>query len=77
MAETLIPFHEAAIEWTRRTGEEYWVAEIYLPKQYETCGKCEAMESHDHPNKPFVSREELDLAVAEKQRDDYERAHDL
>jgi hypothetical protein len=73
-----IPFHEAAIEWTRRTGEEYvWVAEIYLPKQYDTCEKCVRLESHDHPNKRFVSREELDLAVAEKQRDDYERLHDL
>lgn len=73
----LISFEAAAAEWTKATGEEAWVAAIYLPTQYETCAKCEAMETHEHPNKPFVTREELDAAIEEKLQADYETLHDL
>lgn len=73
----LIPFNEAAAEWTKVTGEQSWVAGIYLPKQYETCGKCDAFTEHEHPNKPLVTREELDEAIEEKLRSDYEALHDL
>jgi len=77
MSEALIPFNEAAAEWTKRTGEESWVAAIYLPDAYATCAKCEAMESHEHPNKPFVTREELEEAVEAKLQSDYEHRNNL
>jgi hypothetical protein len=77
VTEANIPFNEAAAEWTKATGEESWVAAIYLPAAYETCEKCEAMESHEHPNKPFVTREELDEAIEAKLVSDYEHQHDL
>jgi hypothetical protein len=77
MSEALIPFNEAAAEWTKRTGEESWVAAIYLPDLYETCAKCTAMETHEHPNKPYVTREELEEAVEAKLQSDYETLHDL
>lgn len=77
MAQALIPFNEAAAEWTKATGEESWVAAIYLPAEYETCEKCTAMETHEHPNKQFVTREELDEAIEEKLRSDYEARHGL
>jgi hypothetical protein len=35
------------------------------------------MESHEHPNKPFVTREELDEAIEAKLVSDYEHQHDL
>lgn len=77
MSEALIPVNEAAAEWTKTTGEESWVAAIYLPAAYETCEKCTALEEHEHPNKPFVTREELDEAIDKKLMDDYETKHDL
>lgn len=76
MAQSLIPFNEAAAEWVEATHEESWVAAIYLPALYETCAKCTAMETHEHPNKPFVTREELDEAIEAKLQSDFETRHD-
>jgi len=77
MSEALIPFNEAAFEWAKKTGEELWVAGIWLPKQYETCDKCDAFTEHEHPNKPFVTRDELDEAIESKLQADYETKYDL
>jgi hypothetical protein len=77
MSEALIPFEAAANEWAEKTGEELWVAKIYLPELYATCAKCEAFETHEHPNKPFVTREELDEAIEEKLQSDYEHRNNL
>lgn len=76
MSEALIPFEAAAAEWTKATGEEAWVAAIYLPDAYDTCEKCKAMETHEHPSKPFVTREELDEAIESKLQADFEARHD-
>jgi hypothetical protein len=77
MSQSLIPFNEAAAEWVKATGEESWVAAIYLPDLYEICEKCHAFEAHEHPNKPFVTREELEDAIERKLQSDYEAKYDL
>lgn len=77
MAEALIPFNEAAAEWVKETGEELWVAAIYLPEAYDTCAKCVAWEEHEHPAKAYVTREELDDAIERKLMADYEAKYDL
>lgn len=73
----LIPYTEAAAEWVERTGEEAWVAAIWLPDAYDTCDKCVAREEHSHPNKEFITREELEEAVESKLQSDYETLNDL
>lgn len=77
MAQALIPFTEAAAEWVEATGEESWVAAIWLPDAYDTCERCVALESHEHPNKEFVSREELDEAIESMLQSQHEAKYDL
>lgn len=73
----LIPFTDAAAEFSKETGEELWVAAIYLPDAYDTCPQCITREAHEHPNKTEVTREELDEAIEAMLTSQYEAKYDL
>lgn len=71
-----IPAHVAAYTFTQETGADQIAAYAYLPVAFEHCAKCDSMESHAHPAKPFMTSEEVAEAVREYLRDQYELAHD-
>lgn len=73
----LIAFDTAAAEFAKQTGEELWVAAIYLPDAYDTCDRCVALEAHEHPNKTEVTQDELDEAIEAMLTSQYEAKYDL
>lgn len=71
-----IPAYIAAYTFTKETGADQIAAYAYLPTAFEHCTKCDTMETHAHPAKPFMTSEEVAEAVREYQRDSFERSHD-